>query len=398
MREQLTSRERLLLAIDHQEADRVPICFRSFGQVAPLETRDCWGNAFERAAGLAELGVDDVVRLHLPWFYHPDVTVRQWWHRRPGEPRPFICKELATPRGVLRLTVQQSPDWIPQDLPLHADQNWGRGVEFPVYDFADLEKLAYLLYDPRLADLSPFRQHAQAHKSFASVHGLLVESEVFGLTQAIALMGPRRFLYAVIDERDFVFAFLEMIHDWDMKRLGVLLDAGVDVIYCSGCYEVTEFFSPALIRELFLPFHKRMIEAVHQAGAKLHYYTVTGIMPLLADYRGIGVDILSSLDPMGSGGPLRMNAVDLAQTKREIGDAVCLWGGVDPENTLEQGTAAEVREAVRTAIETCAPGGGFVLSLAGDIRSENACSEGVYENVMAFIEAGHEFGRYPLGG
>jgi len=77
MREQLTSRERLLLAINHQERDRVPICFRSFGQVAPLERRFCWKNPFERAAGLATLGVDDIVRLHLPWFYHTNVSVRK---------------------------------------------------------------------------------------------------------------------------------------------------------------------------------------------------------------------------------------------------------------------------------------------------------------------------------
>jgi len=39
MSEELTSRQRLLLAIDHQEPDRVPICFRSFGQMSPLETK-----------------------------------------------------------------------------------------------------------------------------------------------------------------------------------------------------------------------------------------------------------------------------------------------------------------------------------------------------------------------
>ena len=38
-----------------------------------------------------------------------------------------------------------------------------------------------------------------------------------------------------------------------------------------------------------------------------------------------------------------------------------------------------------------APGGGYVLSTTGSFRSEAK-----KENVLAYIEAGKEFGRYPL--
>jgi uroporphyrinogen decarboxylase len=172
---------------------------------------------------------------------------------------------------------------------------------------------------------------------------------------------------------------------------------GVDIVYCSGCYECTELFSPQTIRELFFPFHRKTVRMIDQAGAKFHYYTITGVMELLADYKEMGFHILSSLDPMGSGGELRLKAVDLAVAKREIGDKVCLWGGVDPERTIELGTRAGVRDAVRHAIITCGPGGGFVLSLAGDIRRENTCDERVLDNVRAFVEAGREFGHYPIG-
>ena len=60
------------------------------------------------------------------------------------------------------------------------------------------------------------------------------------------------------------------------------------------------------------------------------------------------------------------------------------------------GARADVREAVRYAIATRAPGGGFVLSLAGDIRRENACEGRVLGNLLAFIEAGHDFGQYSI--
>jgi hypothetical protein len=47
--------------------------------------------------------------------------------------------------------------------------------------------------------------------------------------------------------------------------------------------------------------------------------------------------------------------------KDKLGRRVCLWGGVSGAVTVEQGTEAEVRAAVRTAIETLGPTG-LVLS------------------------------------
>lgn len=402
MESELSSRERLLLSINHEEPDRVPICFRAFGQLSPLEVMEGtgghpgWRNPWERAIGLARLGVDEPARLHLPSRHHPDVSTRQWWERQPGEERPLMIKEWETPKGPLRLVVQETEDYVELDLPLYGDNHWSRGIEFPLKGPEDLEKLAFLFYEPRKEDLDDFYRYVKTVKSFAATHGLLVEGcGLFGMSRAIGLLKPTEFLIAVMDNREFVVALLEMIHHWDMKRLEILLDVGVDVVYNTGCYEVTELFSPSVIRELFLPFRREMIKVIHQAGAKFHYYTITGIMPLLADYKEIGIDILSSLDPIGSGGPLKIKAVDLAKAKEEIGDEVCLWGGVDPEHTIERGTREEVREAVREAIFTCAPGGGFVLSPSGNINPPNPCGK-AYDNVLTFIEAGHEFGRYPI--
>jgi len=384
---QISSRERLLLAINHQEPDRVPICFRG---VAPLDKQ--WKSRFERVVGLAKLGVDDKLSIHVPWHYHPDVRVRQWWERWTGERYPLMIKELETPRGALRLVVRETEDHIPEDLPLINDLNWPRGVEFLVKGPEDLEKLSYLLYDPGRTDLSGFYEHVKAVKSFAATHGVLVEGVVTSISDAIfSFLGPTNLMYMVMDDRDFVVTLLGMVHEWTIRQLEILLDVGVDVIYSQGCYETTEFWSPQLIRELFLPLRKEAVEVVHQAGAKFHYYTVTGIMPLILDYKEIGIDILSSLDPLGTGDGYK--TVDLAKIKETIGGEVCLWGGVDPEHTIELGTQEEVREAVRTAIFTCAPGGGFVLSTSGSVYNSD---KRAYENVMTFIQAAHEFGKYPI--
>jgi hypothetical protein len=168
----------------------------------------------------------------------------------------------------------------------------------------------------------------------------------YGLTRTIALVGPTRFLYVVKEEREFLLAAFEMIHEWDSKRLEALLDVGVDIVYCSGCYECTELLSPRSILELFFPFHWKMVNMIDQAGAKFHHYTITGIMPLLADYQEMGFHILSSLDRMDSSGELRVKAVDLEVAKREIGDRVRLWAG-----SIQSGQSRWARE--RTSGRQC---------------------------------------------
>ena len=377
---EMSSRERLLAAIDHQETDRVPICFRG---VAPLDVQ--WNSRFERTLGLQRLGVDDKLLLTVPWHHHPEVTIRQRWVKAAAQEHFHIVQEFETPQGLLRSVIRETQDYVPEDIPIRCDHTWSRGVDFPVRGREELQKLGYLFYDPTKADTTGFFESAARTASFAVAHGVLVEGSIAGYAGTLGnLVGPQRMLYLALDDRELIIELLNMIHVWSMKQLQLLLDAGVDTIYTSACYETVELWSPELVRELFHPLRREMIKVTHQAGAKLHYFTQTGIMPLILDYKEMGVDILSALDPLGVGG--QRHAVDLQEVKETIGDTICLWGGVDPEHTIEMGTEDEVRKAVDHAIRTCAPGGGFVLSTSGSIYDR---SEKTYRNVMAFIDAAH---------
>jgi uroporphyrinogen-III decarboxylase len=78
---------------------------------------------------------------------------------------------------------------------------------------------------------------------------------------------------------------------------------------------------------------------------------------------------------------------DIANAKRMIGNTCCIAGNV-PASTVITGTAKEVKESCRKLIETCAPGGGYIL--AGGA----AASEVRAENLRAFMEAAKEYGVY----
>ena len=79
-----------------------------------------------------------------------------------------------------------------------------------------------------------------------------------------------------------------------------------------------------------------------------------------------------------------MNPGDL---KAEFGGWLAFHGGISIQKTLPFGTPAEVRKAVKTVIETLAPGGGYILATSHNIQSDIPI-----ENVIEFFHAHKDYG------
>jgi len=148
VKDTMSSRERLLTTINHQEPDRVPICFRA---VAPLAKK--WKNPFERVLVLQEFGVDDKLFIRTPstgyegvtvsetelfyagygsrpWPFHPDVAVRDWEDSVPDEQYTIVYREIETPKGTMRMAARRTEDWQVKTLPLASDYLRSRSIEY----------------------------------------------------------------------------------------------------------------------------------------------------------------------------------------------------------------------------------------------------------------------------
>ena len=147
MKTTMSSRERMLLAINHQEADHVPLTFRLFGDWTP--PHDDWDREFDH---MAVIGA--------PSRYHPDVKTRTWREKKPGERYPILFKEYETPKGIIKQIVQETEDWPHgDDVPLLSDHMDSRAKKFAVEDLEDLEKIPYLFYDPTDEQIRDFKEH-----------------------------------------------------------------------------------------------------------------------------------------------------------------------------------------------------------------------------------------------
>jgi hypothetical protein len=79
--------------------------------------------------------------------------------------------------------------------------------------------------------------------------------------------------------------------------------------------------------------------------------------------------------------------MDMARAKSILGKKACIAGNL-PVSVLCTGTPAEVKDACKTLIETCAPGGGYILTAGASVN------EGNPDNFRAMMEAAKEFGVY----
>jgi uroporphyrinogen decarboxylase len=145
--------------------------------------------------------------------------------------------------------------------------------------------------------------------------------------------------------------------------------------------------SPTLYRSLVKPRQKRTFDFVRaRTNAKLFYHTDGAIYPLIPDLIEIGAEILN---------PVEVGAAGMGDTKKmkqEFGDKLTFWGAIDTRRVLPLGTPEEVREEVRRRILDLGPGGGYVVCSVHNIQPEVPP-----ENVVAMYEAAYELGRYPLG-
>jgi uroporphyrinogen-III decarboxylase len=84
------------------------------------------------------------------------------------------------------------------------------------------------------------------------------------------------------------------------------------------------------------------------------YIITKGWKPIRKDLLEIGVDCITGVDPV-------QDNANLEEVKREIGNRICLMGGINAAVMLTQWDEAKIRQAIDDAFKVLAPGGGFIL-------------------------------------
>ncbi len=421
----MNARERVQLALSHQEADRVPLdlggspvtgmhvsSVYALRQALGLDAPGAPVRVVEPYQMLGEIAPDlmdalgvDVVGLGLPktMFGFENVGWKPWVMNGTPVLVPEGFNTDPEPDGELLLYPEgdkSAPpsgrmpnggwyfDAIIRQPPIDDDH---LNVEDNLEEFAPIsdEDLAYLARESE-------RLYAQGRAIFGNFGGTAFGD--IALVPAPWLKHPKgirdveEWYVSTILRRDYVYQVFERqceIGLANLEKIHRVVGDRVSVVFVTGTDFGTQrgpFISTQAYRDLYLPFHKAVNDWVHKNTAwKTFIHTCGSVIALLPDFIEAGFDILNPVQCSTSG----MAPLELV---RRFGDAITFWGGgVDTQQTLPFGTADQVRNQVCERIKIFGPGGGFVFNTIHNVQARTPV-----ENLTALYQAVRECGTYPF--
>ena len=370
---ELTSRERIRLALEHKETDRVPIDMG--GSDCTTITRIAYENLIKHLDFLDETKIlarrfqSVVVSQALQEKLHCDVRIIPYRGTKRDKTRPSTDTTYTDEWGLdyisdgLYFNIINSPlknatidDLAKYDWPDPLDPDRTRGVD---------EEAKYWHENSDFALLGP---------------GL--SCHLFELCWY--LRGLETFFMDLVANKEFAHALLRKVLDIRKAMYGRYLElAGkyLDVIYIADdiAMQSGPMMSLNMFREMIKPYYKEYFSFLKErTEAKLFYHCCGGVEPLIDDLIETGVDILNPVQTTAVG-------MDPAHLKEKYGDRIVFWGGIDTQKLLPRGTVEEVTEETGKILDIMRPGGGYVLAAVHNIQADTPP-----ENIMAMLNTAYE--------
>lgn len=388
----MTSRERMLATLNHQEPDRIPLDLGSghackFTKYFYLKLLDYFGITDEQerleicqkpyqlvyaSDKVMDLLKCDVRNARVKYLPNPDFKspyVREW----SDEKYSYYTNDFGT---TYRMPFVNS---------LYYD-NCGTILG----DAEDEEDDAKFVWpcpskvDPKCRkELEDYRA-----KGF-----LTTTCQVFGngfLQTGPLVYGYEHWLMMLIAEPERCEPFIETLYnkkiEWYTNMFEVY-DGLLDVTAEADDFGVQLglFCSPSILREMILPYHKKLNDFIKksQPGIKTTLHTCGSVYDVIPDIIAAGYDCLNPVQIAAA----KMDPVTL---KKEFGNDLVFWGGgINTQATLPNGTPQQCRDETKRLIDTFGPGGGFVFSPVHNIQDDVPI-----ENFMAMWETFQDNCKY----
>jgi uroporphyrinogen decarboxylase len=382
----MNSRERLNLALNHQEPDRVPF---DLGATVLTSIHHKSYSALRQYLKLPAVQPRIVDIFQQIVAVDEDVRERLKVDVRDVAPRSS---------AAFHIEIKDMGDYT------YFYDEWGIGWRMPkdngwYYDMfdhplkdaqtiADIEKYSW----PDPVDPARFVGMAERASQTAQVEkqGVFMGGLSAGIMEMAAwTRGFANYFADFANNEKLLVALMRKVMELKMAYWEKALAAAGDNV--DAVNEADDFagqfrmlVSPASYRRLVKPLHRELFDFIHaHTKAKLFFHSCGAIRPVIPDLIEIGVDILNPIQVSATG-------MDSAELKREFGKDITFWGGgVDTQRVLGDGTPEQVRADTRRRIEDLAPGGGFVFATVHNIQGNVPP-----ENIMAMWETLQEYGVY----
>ena len=356
-KEVLSSRERVRLALGHQETDRIPIAMVCAG-INPPAYREL-EKYLQRERGLdvatylnSFLDIRQVDSAYIGPQLDPGEDI--WGVRRQpisygsGSYDEIVYYPLA---GV------QSMDAVKQ------------------YQWPSTEFFNYTVLAERIATAQADGEHC-----LMVANGNIFETSWY-------MRGFEKMFMDFVLKPELAHEILERVTDFYVVHFTKMLAAakgGVDLAFTAddigGQHGL--LMSLEMWEEFIKPYHVRLNKAIHEFDVKVIYHTDGAVMKAVAGLIDMGIDVLQALQFSAQG----MNPLEL---KQKYGDRLCFEGGVSVQTTLPFGSPEDVRHETEELINVLGRNGGYILGPSHYIQAATPP-----ENIVAMFDTALRF--YPF--
>ncbi|WP_018212184.1 uroporphyrinogen decarboxylase family protein [Desulfitobacterium hafniense] len=382
----MNSRERLLTALSHKEPDRIPLdlgagCSCKFTKYFYVKLLDYFGiqeelvmnhipyqlvTASDKVLDLLKCDVRSASLHSIPQAENP--YAKKWedadsyYYTNNWGTRYRMPKHQGLYYDLIGGVLQDSEDE-------EGDQKfiWPVPEKFPAADRQQLE-------DYRRAGLAT------------------TISEQFGngfLQQGPLMWGFENWFAMLLTEPERCTLFMDKLlekkkeyYDHIFEVYGGLVDV---------CSEADDFgtqrgtfVSPKLIREMILPYHKKLNDYLKAKGAGyMTLHSCGSVEASIPDIIEAGFDCLN---------PVQISAANMSpeHLKKTYGKDITFWGGgINTQSTLPNGTPEQVREETKRNIDAFARDGGFVFATVHNVQDDVPI-----ENFIAMWETFQDHCKY----
>jgi uroporphyrinogen decarboxylase len=193
---------------------------------------------------------------------------------------------------------------------------------------------------------------------------------------ALELRGPNEAMVDIYEDKPFLHDLMEHTTETVIARCLSALDTGV-FPFIGDPSAGMSLISPDVYREHVLPYHKRIVDAVHAHKGRLAFHICGYMDPIYEELVGLGLDGLS------------IDAPSSLEKLFEVGKGkITIIGNVDPILFME-GTADQLQAEAKKCLDIAEGDARYIVGPGCQIPLQANL-----DNIKAFTEACHAYGTF----
>jgi uroporphyrinogen decarboxylase len=238
-----------------------------------------------------------------------------------------------------------------------AKREWINEHSGPIQSWADIER--YPWPEPANTDTRGLEWLEKNLPDGMAVYDLT--SHI--LEQATWLMGYETLCVKMYEEPDLVNAVFEKVGHLYLEYTRLLAQfTCVGVIWGSDDmgFRTQTLFSPGMLREKVLPWHRLAAQVAHESGKLYFLHACGNVEAIMEDLiEVVKIDARHSFED---------TIMPVTEVKRRYGSRIGILGGIDVD-FLCRSNETEIRRRVRETLNQCHPGGGYCLGTGNSVAN-----------------------------